>query len=47
VKDVDLHDDLDGLLSFDGFGDDFNEPKKNQSSKLMSPKMMKMPLTGC
>jgi cell division septation protein DedD len=30
VKNVDLDDDLDGLLSFDSFGNDFNEPKKAQ-----------------
>jgi len=29
-EDVSLHDELDDLLGFDDFGDDFNEPKKTQ-----------------
>lgn len=37
VKDVDLHDDLDGFLGFDGFGGDFNEPKKNQAVEINEP----------
>jgi cell division protein FtsN len=31
VKDVGLHDELDDFLSFDGFGEDFNEPEKAQT----------------
>ncbi|MFA5017912.1 MAG: hypothetical protein WC504_10235, partial [Methylobacter sp.] len=30
-EDVSLHDELDDLLGFDDFGDDFNEPKKTQA----------------
>jgi len=32
VKDIDLHDELDDFLSFDGFGDDFNKQEKTQAA---------------
>lgn len=31
-KDVELHDELDDFLNFDGFGKDFNKPEKTQST---------------